>query len=140
MSISAGITGIVLERSSELLVPILKQCRIWAQDLLPWHKYSLLMEALQPVFQHRPIRLFEHILSYFDDIVRPDAKEVTVKCSVMQLTKRQPIRDDGLPLGLAVRDYVCGVKQFLMFQVTKSALTTVSFEHPLPKRLLVHTL
>jgi|RhiMethySRZTD1v2_1073278.scaffolds.fasta_scaffold100855_1 hypothetical protein len=98
------------------------------------------MEPLQPVFQHRPIRLFENIWANLNDVVRTHTDNLRVERRMMELAQRQPVRDARFTLGIGIGDDVSRFEQFLVSQSADRAVLPIGRQHALTECLLVEPL
>ena len=54
------------------------------------------------MFQHRPVDLLQHVEPQVHRVVGPDAEDVGVEGSVVELAERQAVGDDCLPSWVSV--------------------------------------
>ena len=45
------------------------------------------MAFLDPVSQHRPVDFLKDVFPHFDNQIRPDAENVSIKCGMVDLTQ-----------------------------------------------------
>ena len=69
-----------------------------------------LSNPLQPVLQHRPVRLLQNVASDLYYSVRANAQNVGIESTVMEPAKRDPIWHDGLAARICVRQDMGGVE------------------------------
>lgn len=98
------------------------------------------MEALQPMNQHRPIGVIQHVSSYLHNAVRPDPNQMCVERRVVELAERQTVRDNGSPEWIRVRHDVRGFKQFIAPKATDGAVMLIGMHHTLAELGLVEAL
>src|SRR2546421_11335116 len=87
--------------------------------------------------QHRSVHLIDEAWRDLDHKVRAHAQQVEVIGSVMDLAQREPIRNDGISLGLAVRDDVSGVEQLGMMEAAHCTALCIGMEHSSPENWLM---
>ena len=83
------------------------------------------LEALKPVLQHRTVSLLEDVGPDFNDVVRPDAKDVRVERRVVEAAQGHAMGDDGLAARVGVRQNVSCIEQLSMPQATDSAVLVI---------------
>ena len=101
---------------------------------------GLLVKLLEPVFQHRPVNLLEHVQADLDLVVGPDAEDLRIERGVVQLAEREAVWNDRMPLRMPVWQNVRGLEEFLMPQMAHCAMRVVCREDALAERLLVQPL
>ena len=77
----------------EYVVSLLQQAAIWLRRFTLKYPQARTMESLKPVNQHRAILLVADVLAHVNDVVGGDSDQVRVKCRVMEIAKRQAVRD-----------------------------------------------
>ena len=121
-------------------VALLHELPVRPQRRVARQQEARVLESLQAVLQHRPVRLAENIRTQLHRQVRPHAQDVPIERRVVQLAQRQPVRHHRLAPRMPVRQDVCRVEQLLVSQPADGALLAVGPQHPLPELLLVHAL
>jgi hypothetical protein len=102
--------------------------------------YPLVIETLQPVKEHRPVRLREYVRTDHDSVVRCNADEIRIKRGMMQFAQSDAIVDDRYPLRVRIRNDMRRVQKLTMFQPAASTLLAVRLKHALSKALLMKSL
>ena len=65
------------------------------EGLSCWQDYLLTMDALDGMSQSGPVLFTKDIRSDFNDEVRSDGEEESVKCCMMESAERHAVRDNG---------------------------------------------
>src|SRR3954453_2760725 len=89
--------------------------------------------------QHRPILFGEYCRSNLNLQVGPYSDQVLIKCCVMDLAHRDPVRHDGLAAS-HVGANVCCVQEFRMPQSAQSTGAVVRDQHASSEEWLVKAL
>ena len=84
------------------VVPKLKVFMVGMLFELPWQVNRSSCECFQPVLESWAIVLFHQSLRNFDDEIRANPYEVRVIGAVMELTKRQAVRNNRFAAGMLV--------------------------------------
>ena len=110
---SLGI-ALPLHRFSESLVSPVKEIRIGSRLIGSRHIDALPMQSLEAVHQHGPVFFIKDIPAHLNHIIRCYSEEVLVKSGVMQFAQADPVTDNGLALGLSIRDDMRGFQEVAM--------------------------
>ena len=101
---------------------------------------SLVVDCLEAVEQHRAVDLDQDVAPDLDRIVRPDTHDVGVEGSMVNLAEGQAVRHDGLPGRVTVREYVGGIQELGVVEVTDRARHPIGEENSLAEAVLVNAL
>lgn len=98
------------------------------------------MKSLQPVNEHRPVRVVEDILPDFHNAVWPDSDQVSVEGGVMEAAQRNAVRHGRFTERVGVRQNVGRLDQLLAFQPTDCTVELIGPDDSFTERRLVQAL
>ncbi len=101
-------------------------------------EYLLVLESLQSMNEHWPVRLLENVLPDLDYQVRPYAEDMPVKSRMMERAERKPVGHDRFPTFMRVGQDVGRFEEFVVPESANSTVFPIGGQDPFAKRLLMH--
>ena len=101
------------------------------------HRDPHALEPLEPVLEHRPVRLAQDIEPEVHHEIRADAQDVAIEGRMVELAERDAIGDDGFSPRVAVWQGVGRLEQLPVSKPADRASLLIRPQHPLPEHLLV---
>lgn len=98
------------------------------------------MRLLDPVDQDGPVLFTEHVRANLDDEIGPDAEEVRVERSVVELAERQPVGDDRVTPWMAIPQDASGVEPLLVTKPADGTPARTGAQHARTKLVRMHAL
>jgi hypothetical protein len=98
------------------------------------------VKGLNRVDKRWAVAFFENIPPDLHNVIRTDAKEVTIESCVMKLAQGKAVPNDRLSFRLGIANDVSGIEKLFVPQPAERALMTICIENSLPKGALVKAL
>jgi hypothetical protein len=135
-----GVHETLSTRLLERFEPLGKELSVWTKTRCSWNSNPCALKSLKSVKEHRPVSLAKDIHSDLHDEIWPYPQNVRVERSVMQLAKRETVRNDGLAPRVCVGQDMGRVEQFPVSQTTHRTPFSVGVDDPLPEGHLMDPL
>jgi hypothetical protein len=91
------------------------------------------VEPLQPVNEHRAIRIVEDIAPHFDEAVWVDSNQVPIEGRVMEIPECDPVRYGRHAQRIRAWNNMRGLEQLVALEPAHSAMVLVRSDDSLPK-------